>query len=194
MNLNRTLNSFILLLKENKRIFYFLVSFLLLYYGVLGYIGIVSKGGMYIEFLDKYLNFIDWYRSILLHGAKLIVELLGYSSQIVDKIYITINNSFVVIIVYSCLGYGIISCWIAFVISNEGNLKFKTIWMILGTMAFVLLNIIRIALMLITNYKNYDFKIPFDHHTLFNISSYLLMFIFAFLYTNKIKKISNNAG
>ncbi len=161
--------------------------FCVLYFGIKGFIGITAKGGIYYAFLDEHVNFVVWYRNFLFYGTKIILKPLGFTAKVLSKYVIQINGSNKVGLVYSCLGYGVLSFWTAFVISNDGKPLHKLYWIIGGIAAFSILNMSRIALILIANYKHYASPFEIDHHTLFNICSYLLIGVFVYAYARSVQ-------
>jgi exosortase/archaeosortase family protein len=182
------------LIQSNKKLIIFLLCFCILYFGTKGFIGITAKGGWYIKFLDEHLNFVAWYRYLIFEGSKAMLELLGYTATIVDPFHIQINNSNQVQMVYSCLGFGVISFWVAFVYSNEGSIRNKFLWIVSGTAAFVVLNMCRVAIILLADYKHFATKLPLDHHALFNLCSYVLIGIFVYAYTRSIQTKNNKTA
>jgi len=177
---------------KNKKLIIFIISFLFLDYFFKGYISITDKSSKHcIPFLYEYLNIVKVYRNIILQGSKNFIESLTYSSRIHDEYFIQINNKNQVILVYSCLGFGIISFWISFIISNAGSFLFKTIWLFSGVIALTLLNIFRISLILISEYWKFKPFLPFDHHTSYNIFSYLLILVLMWRY---LKSSEKNVG
>lgn len=189
----KRLSSFLL---NNKKVLVFIGYFFIIDIFFKGYISITDKTSHhFIPFFSEHLNIVKWYRELLLHGSQFFVEGLGYTAKIHDIFYIQINNWNQVVIVYSCLGFGVISFWTAFIISNTGNLKYKLFWLFGGIIALTFLNILRISLLLISNYRSFANIIPFDHHTMFNVFSYLLIFLLIWRYIKsqdkRIKSSSN---
>lgn len=95
---------------------------------------------------------------------------------------------------YDCLGYGVMSFWIAFVFANNGTWKRKLGWMAIGAFALWLINVLRISLVLVGANKNWKFPLGWDHHTWFNIVAYVAIFGMIWIYdkgTSK-KKIEHN--
>jgi exosortase/archaeosortase family protein len=165
----------------------FLLLFSLLYYGTFFFIGITAKGGIYIEWLDKYFNYVRWLRNLLLYGSKLIVELLGYTATIKNAYNVQINNTNSVVLVYNCLGYGVISYWIAFIVTNNGSIKFKLIWLMAGIIGITLSNMIRIAVILIAVYSKWKLSFNIEHHAFYNILSYGIIILLSLTYLKQLK-------
>jgi exosortase/archaeosortase family protein len=80
--------------------------------------------------------------------------------------------------VYACLGLGLMSFWVAFVITyKSSNWKKKFSWTILGVFCIWLINCFRVALILIALQQKKTIDGFWDHHTLFNIVAYSLIFL-----------------
>ena len=170
----------------NKTFFFyvlkFLVIFCLFYFGTLAIIGLSSPSGYYSPFVAHYFNFIDGLRLSLLNTSKFFLELVGYKVYTIDKFTLRISEHVGIKMVYSCIGYGVMSFWGAFVIANTGTFKKKIIWLLCGWIAIWLINILRIVLLLIALYKGWQIPFGLDHHTWFNIAAYLLIFLLIYFY------------
>ncbi len=160
----------------------FAVSFCLLYYGTLAVIGLSAPGGYYSAFIAHYLNYINWLRYSILHTSKLLVSLLGYQVYLKDKYTLVINNYAAVKMVYTCIGYGIMSFWAAFVIANSAPLKTKLMWILAGWLMLWCINVARISLLLIVLTKHWSNPIGFDNHTWFNVAVYVSLFLMIYCY------------
>lgn len=168
-----------------------LIIFSFLYFGTEFWIGITAKGGLYSPFCDRYLNYVKWLRIFLLKGASFICFLFGYKTTIVDTISLKIIGGSQVNMVYSCVGYGLLSSWAAFIIAFPSKRKRKIIWLLAGVAAICLVNIIRVAglLMLVNKTKN---TAQFGyHHEIFNAVAYSVIILFIYFYTKTKAKISS---
>ena len=166
----------------------FLGSFCLLYFGTKAMIGLCVPGGYYSPFLQRYLNYIAVLRESLLYGSKGLLSLFGYHSSIENVYYLNMQGGRSVHLVYSCLGYGIISFWLAFVFANRGSFTKKMVWMLIGFAVIWLINVTRIAMLLLAINKNWHFPLGLDHHTWFNIAAYGCIFIGIYLYDKSAQK------
>jgi exosortase/archaeosortase family protein len=164
----------------------FIFIFLFLYYGTFFFIGITAKGGIYIAWLDEYFNYVRWLRNILLHGSKIVIELAGYNGKLRDAYSLQINNANSVVLVYECLGYGVISYWIAFIIANDGSLTFKLKWLFAGIVIILLSNMLRIAIIAIAVYEKWKISLHIEHHTFYNTISYSIIIILSLLYMKQV--------
>lgn len=160
----------------------FLGSFCLLFYGTEAVIGLSSPGNHYSPFVAQHLNFIVPFRTFLLSSSKLFLSFFGYQTYLSGDQTLKMINGRGVQMVYSCLGYGVLSFWVAFIFANSGTWKKKAAWIAGGVVALCALNIIRISLLLVA--INMDWPIPFgwDHHTWFNIVAYFFIFLLIYFY------------
>ena len=76
-------------------------------------------------------------------------------------------------VVYSCLGLGVMSFFSAFVIAYPKKLKPKLIFLASGILCIQLLNVIRFVLLALLWDKKSGMIL--DHHTIFNITIYLII-------------------
>jgi exosortase/archaeosortase family protein len=180
-------------LNNNKAFFKYAIKLLLLYfildYGTTFFIGITGKGGKYyIEWLDKYVNYVRWLRYTILYGTKGLMSILGYDTNIISEFVIRIKGGYGVQLVYSCLGYGILSFWIAFVLANTGRISFKLKWLATGCSIILFSNMIRITILLIANDKKWYKPFSLDHHTFYNIIAYMIVIGMIFWFLKAVKK------
>ncbi|MBC7616989.1 MAG: hypothetical protein H7202_13060, partial [Pedobacter sp.] len=92
-------------------------------------IGITTPGGYYVAFADKYLDYISGLRYLLLHTSKGLLTMIGFDVYLKDIYTIKMVNGRGVQVVYSCLGYGLLSFWIAFIIANKMPFRSMLKWM-----------------------------------------------------------------
>ncbi|HEX8332643.1 MAG TPA: hypothetical protein VF622_08465 [Segetibacter sp.] len=166
----------------------FLILFALLYFFNVAFIGITSPGNFYLPFLDKYLNYIDWLRSLILHVSNLISRVAGLNSMVEEPYLLGVKGGPAVRMVYTCIGYGVMSLWAAFVIAYEGSLKQKLLWLVMGCIFILIINCFRVSMLLIALANKWKVNKYIEHHDLYNIFSYLLIFLLIYLYTNRVEK------
>ena len=166
----------------------FIGTFCLLYFGTKAFIGLSTPGNYYLPFMHNYLDYIGILRSSILLGAKWILLLFGYHCNVVNTFFLKMQMGRSVHIVYSCLGYGVMSFWLAFIFANTGSLKRKVLWMVAGVLIIWVINVIRIALLLLSINNNWTLFFGIDHHTLFNITSYIFIFIGIYCYDKSYTK------
>jgi exosortase/archaeosortase family protein len=165
----------------------FLGLFLLLYFFNILFFGITTPGGShYSPFLADHLDYIIGLRHFLLNSTAKILNWLGYPS-ITDDTDILIAGHGRLKLIYSCLGLGIMSFLIAFVIAYPKKLKEKLIFLIPALLIFQALNILRFVVLAIFWNKNEDTQIV-DHHTIFNIVIYIIVSISLYFWVKRDEK------
>lgn len=158
----------------------FLSIFMLFYAFNILYIGITTPGGYYCPLLDMHLNYPVHWRTFYIWSTAHILKSLGYLVQ-TNSTGLTVIGHSGFRIVYSCLGYGIMSCFAAFVISYPKSLMSKTKFLIMGLTGIQLLNTLRFVLISIF-YNNR--LISIDHHDLFNYLIYFILALSIYIWTN----------
>jgi exosortase/archaeosortase family protein len=78
-------------------------------------------------------------------------------------------------LIYSCLGLGVMSFFVAFVIAYPKNLKSKLIFLVTGLICIQALNILRFVLLAL--FWDKKSSMILDHHTIFNIAIYIIIAI-----------------
>ena len=165
-------------------------AFCLLYFGTLAIIGLSAPAGYYSGFVDTYLNFIPAFRNLLLQSSRYFLSVLGYEAYQSNNILLNLVGGSSVQLVYSCLGYGVTSFWVAFVFANTGSWEKKAAWMIGGTLLLYIINVIRISLTLLSNSKKWHFPFGWNNHDWFNIAAYFSIFCMIYLFDRSLKRHS----
>jgi exosortase/archaeosortase family protein len=152
----------------------FLGLFLLFYYFNIAYFSITSHGSHYLPFFDEHFNYIRWFRHLLLNTSTTIINWSGYNA-ISNDYQLLVAGRGTIDVVYSCLGLGVMSFFVAFVIAYPKDLKPKLIFLFAGIICIQVLNVLRfVFLVLFWDKKS---KVILDHHTIFNIAIYIIMAI-----------------
>ncbi len=142
------------------------------------WIGLCAPGGLYWEFAEKHLNFIKWYRELLIAGAEGLSQLFGYRT-ISNSTAMRIIGKGGIQIVYSCIGYGILSALAAIGIALPGkSIRHRAYFIIAGFVIFTSLNVLRVFL--IAFYMREARSMQIDHHDLFNIICYGVLFLMVY--------------
>jgi len=162
--------------------------FCLFYGGCLAIIGLSTPEGYYAPFVARYLDVISVLRNIILYGAAGILHLFGYTTEVTGAYTVTINNYGTVHLIYSCLGYGIISFWMAYVLVNEGSLKFKTAWLLGGIAVIIFFNTLRVCALLLAVHYQWKPLLNMDHHFLYNTFVYAITLLMMWLYLKQLAK------
>lgn len=169
---------------------YFLkfISLFLLLYAFNGfYIGVTGAGGMfYSPFLNHHLNYVAWMRSSILHGANLLAHTFGTNSFIIPPYTLKILRGPSVMMGYSCIGFGNISFWLAFVVTHSSTtIKKKIKWCMAGVFVIWFVNCLRVTFLLMALKANTNINRFADHHTLYNTIAYTLIAAMVYLFTKK---------
>lgn len=176
----------------NKSVLYilkFLGIFCLLYFGTMGVIAMTSpEGRFHSAFVAKYFDYVSWLKISLMRAPAFILGLFGIATHEEPGFLLRINGGRGVIIAYSCVGYGVYSFWIAFIIANKGKIVRKLKWIFFGVLGLWFINVIRITLFLLAINRGWPMPLGLDHHTWFNIFAYILIFILIFWYDRSKKK------
>ena len=161
---------------SRKHFFYFLLLFLLFYYGNLAYMAVIDhRGFVYSPFLDNHLNYINWLRDSILYTSAFVNRCFGLSAQVSMPYRMVTNNGTWVETVYACLGLNLFSFWAAFVLSDPGSHYRKIWWTLGGIVAIWVINVFRMAMLLMALEYNWRSIALVDHHTQFNILAYVVI-------------------
>ncbi|MDD2794192.1 MAG: exosortase/archaeosortase family protein [Sediminibacterium sp.] len=176
-------------MKTDRSYILFLLRFLglfsLLYFGTYAFIGLSTEGGHFIPFL-KHIDYVSWYRQLLLRSSEMVLDLLEYNAYTRGPYLLYINGKSGIQLVYECLGIGVLSFWIAFVTTDVyGTFKTKIRWILYGIITITVLNIARIIVLLLAVYKHWIHIAGIDHHTLYNSIVYGIVLLMLFFYRKK---------
>ena len=153
----------------------FLGLFLFFYYFNIFFFSITSPGGhSYSPFFDEHLNYIRWFRHLLVSVSSIIINWFGYNA-INNDYQLLVAGHGTIDIVYSCLGLGIMSFFVAFVIAYPKRMKPKLIFLFTGLICIQILNVLRFVLLAL--FWDKKSKVMLDHHTIFNIIIYIIIAI-----------------
>ncbi|RYY46078.1 MAG: hypothetical protein EOO06_15280 [Chitinophagaceae bacterium] len=176
----------------DKKFLIFLAKFLLLfgvlYGGTLAVIGLAAPGGLYSPFIEQYLDYVSWIKQSLVWGAHHTVAAAGYETYQAPGYVLRHVGGRGVMIAMDCVGYGVYSFWIAYVIANDGSWKRKLLWSVGGVLALWAINVGRISLFLISLIKNKPMPFGIDHHTWFNIVAYLFIFGMIWAFERSVRR------
>jgi len=166
---------------SKKFLFFFFLLFITFYMSNIFFIGITNPKGIYFPDLDRHFNYISKWRSLYISLSAYLLEVLGYEPT-TCKTGLSVKGFSGFRLVYSCLGYGIMSCFSAFVISFPKPFLSKVLFLFTGLLLILVLNTCRFILLAIY-YKPEMSNI--DHHTIFNCTIYLTMIILTYIWTNR---------
>lgn len=171
-----------------KFVLRFLLLFLAFYYFNILFFGLTSPGNHYNAFLANHLNYIQALRSFLLSCCKQLLNLMGFTA-ITNQNDLLVAGRGAIRLVYSCLGFGLISFFAAFVIAYPASLKARIAFILGGIVTIEALNILRFILLVLFWNKKAG-KIV-DHHTIFNIVLYILIMISLYFWVKHKDRATN---
>lgn len=161
--------------------------FALCYYGALFFTGIAVPGGSYSPFIEKYLNITAWLRTSLMHGAKLLLSLFGTQTIRESEYVLRETGGKGIRLVYGCLGFGVMSFWTAYIAATAAVPVKKAWWFFGGLILIWIINVIRLSLVLQAQISGWHFPLGLDHHTWFNITAYLAIFVMMYFFEKSIE-------
>ena len=178
--------------KANRFVVVFLGLFIVFYGFNELFIGLVAPGGAYSPYLDQHWNYIDVWREFYIGSTAKVLTAMGYKVFTNDTRLIVEHHAGIRLI-YTCLGYGVMSFFAAFVIAFPKAIKSKIIFLILGLIGIQALNIVRFILLSLY-WKEYRLHFgSIDHHTIFNVCIYIIIIISIYFWTNtSVKKNATN--
>ncbi|RYG16439.1 MAG: hypothetical protein EOO07_13280 [Chitinophagaceae bacterium] len=144
-----------------------------------------DSGRFYNAFWAENLNYIQWIRSALIVPATWVIKLFGFYAinnemdvMVVDGPYLRVN--------YSCIGLGVMSFLLAFVLAFPAKIKAKVRLFIVGTIMIYVLNVLRIAGLgvLLGHFKSQRNNFTY-HHEIFNIIVYICIFALLYFWIKK---------
>lgn len=161
----------------------FLLLYCFFYFGNKAFTGLTVPHGYYIPFLDQHLNYVRAFRNFLLQSSAFLLRLAGHSTYVYDQ-GIKMEHGGVRLI-YACLGFAILSFWWAMILAFPQTIKNKLLYFFGGTVIIITLNIIRItAVALVFNSDWGHAHRNVDHHLIFNIISYGILFYMLYRWFN----------
>jgi exosortase/archaeosortase family protein len=173
----------------DKKFVWFVVQFLgvlaFCYYGTRGMIGLAAPGGYYSPFVAQWLDYVSWIKESLMWAVGGLLGLFGIDTVIEPGYIVRMVHQRGVIIAMSCVGYGVYSFWIAYIVANDGRFLKKMAWITGGLLLLWFINVVRISVYLVVINRNQEMPLGIDHHTWFNIFAYGFIFLMIFYYHKK---------
>lgn len=166
----------------------FLSVFACCYYGFKIIYGAAIPGGTYFPFVEKYFNIASWIRQGLMVCTKYFVSVFNVNTYRESEYILRAEGGGGIILIYGCLGIGVNCFWIAYCLASTLKIKSKLSWLFFGISTIWIINVTRISLVLLASKNNWIFPLGIDHHTWFNIVSYLFIFIMIYFFEKSIKQ------
>ncbi|RZK49199.1 MAG: hypothetical protein EOO99_07400 [Pedobacter sp.] len=176
--------------KAIKFVILMLIGYFLLSQGHLFMNSVTNVGGTYHHpWFAENLNYIQWLKTSLIVCSTALIRIFGFH-VIYNETQLLIVDGPTLVVGYSCLGLGVWSFLIAFIIAFPAKLNAKLKLFIFGTIMIYVLNVMRIAGLgiLLGTFKSQRELFEY-HHEIFNIIVYLCIFIVIYFW---IKKQTNS--
>lgn len=174
-------------IQSYKTILQLLGWFSFFYGGTYAFIGLNASGGRFdLSDFTHYIDYVTTYRNFILNGASFLLQTMDYAAVREGEYILRINNYNGIALVYECLGIGVISFWLAFIITDESRQwKQKCLWLIAGMLIISFSNMLRIDLLLIAGLKGWKITGDIEHHTAYNWVLYAIVIAMVFIYQSK---------
>lgn len=135
----------------------------------------------YRLYLSIFIDKLDYITTNVSYSTKKILNFFGQQTSIVEDVgskqyQLYLNGKYLARIIEGCNSMSVIILFIAFVIAFKGKFRHTVIFIFLGSMLIYLLNILRIALLVIL-VNNYPTQEPFLHGVLFPSIIYGVVFL-----------------
>jgi len=178
-------------LRKNKDFIIYLIKFLSIFFGLYLVTDIIialsAPEGYYNEIISSYFDYISWLKKSLLYGAGIMAHLFGYTTLLEPNFLIRVINGKGVIIAMSCVGYGVMSFWCAYILVSKNSKIILLLWLVGGLFLLWFINACRIGLFLVSINKGWNMPLGLNHHTWFNIFAYGAILIMIIIHENSIK-------
>lgn len=150
----------------------FLGFFALFYLGTLLVIGLAAPGGWHSQMVDQYFDYVSGIKHSLTWAAGGILHLFGITTSTEPGFLLRIKGGRGVIIAMDCVGYGVYSFWLAWVLAHAWHWKRFLVWGLGGLLLLWFINVLRITgyLWVINQYR--EMPLGIDHHTWFMVAAY----------------------
>ena len=165
-----------------KFVVQFLFFFAALYGVTLAIIGLSTPGGLYSGFVANYLDYVSALKGLLQRSSSFILALVDIKVINASNYRMLLPNGVSLIISMSCVGYGVYSIWLAYVLASDSSGKVKLFAGIIGLLILFLINVSRISLFAYSLQKEKEMPFGLDHHTYFNILAYIAIGILIVIY------------
>lgn len=161
--------------------------FFLFYCSYLFVVAAAAPSGFYFPFVEKYLNFPVPIRSAVLYSSQFVLSLLNYSTRLVGDQLRSADGSSILVMAWACLGLGVKSFWLAFVLAHKMPIRQKINWCLLGILTIFFVNCVRVVLMMIALVDKWSIAgyLGTNAHELFNYLSYAVLLLLVFYYYSK---------
>ncbi len=120
---------------------------------------------------------------VLLKSATHWLGVFGDYALVEGRFFLNMGGRLRIQLIYQCLGIGINSFWVAFVLADHINsIKQKITWLFFGVVLITILNITRIVILAKALFYKWPLLAKIEHHTFYNYGVYLVVIAMVFLY------------
>lgn len=166
----------------------FLLWFAIFYFTSRAIIGLSSPTGIYSAVVAQYLDYVSGLKELIIFCVIKLLGIFNIAAAAGSQFSVGIVGGKAVIVAMSCVGYGVYSFWLAYVIASNADAKLKIMWASFGLAALFFINIIRIAGFLYTYNKGTLMPLGIDHHTWFNLVAYTIIFLLIYFYEAQLSR------
>ncbi|WP_165958225.1 archaeosortase/exosortase family protein [Segetibacter sp. 3557_3] len=145
------------------------------------------------QILNPFIHRLDpWLTLQSAKGSNVLINLLGYKAFLKGTI-VNVNGLDVVFVDHPCNGLVLFAQFAGLIIALPGSAA-KKVWFIpVGIMIIHVLNLVRISALALN--AVYDYRsLSFNHHYLFNIIAYSLIFVLWSVWLNRYSGIMQGTG
>ncbi|RYZ24218.1 MAG: hypothetical protein EOO10_20595 [Chitinophagaceae bacterium] len=169
--------------------------FFLLYYSYIFVVSVSAPTGVYFPFVAKYLNFPVPIRDAILHVSQAALSLIHYPSVLVDDSLRSPDGKYVLAMAWPCLGIGVTSFWLAFVVAHRMPIRQKVKWSLIGVVTIFIVNCTRVVIMMIAMVERWPISeyLGTNAHELFNYLSYAVLLLLVMVYYAKTGSSSKSS-
>ena len=171
----------------------FVVQFLFFFAALYGFtyliIGLSAPGGLYSGFVAKHLDYVSGLQGLLQQSTTFIMALVDIPITNAADYRMILPNGKSLIISISCVGYGVYSVWLGYILASDSNGKVKLFAGIIGLLILFLINVSRISLFAYALQTGKEMPFGLDHHTYFNILAYIAIGLMIVMYNRFFNRI-----
>ncbi len=130
---------------------------------------------------------------VLLKSATYWLGVFGDYALVEGRFYLNMGGRMRIQLIYQCLGIGINSFWVAFILADTiNNIKQKITWLFFGVALITILNITRIVILAKALFYQWPLLAKIEHHTFYNYGVYAVVMAMLFLYKKKTIKTEDS--
>ena len=173
------------IIQSNKAV----LKFLIVFFGSYTILALLYQGFL------KYVSFEGYYPDIITHHVATqsynVIDLLGFDASIFKDLespsmVIAINNENVVRVIEGCNSISVIILFLSFVLAFFRGLSSTLVFILIGAVTIYILNIIRVALLVLGLYFYKDYG-DFLHDILFPLFIYGVVLLLWLIWIKKYK-------